>query len=1314
MKNTEINDCGFKDVEDNLLYLVLGSSDGKLHSYINIGTINQPDWIEHDSIFSNINVGSNSNQAFGDLDNDGDMDVVIGEGDVEFNFYENSGTDEYPIWSRDDSMISDIFVGYSNTPTFVDLDDDGDLDLTMGWYSGGMGYFQNIGTQEFPEWLYLSSMYNGVGVGNQAAPALADLDNDGDYDLTIGRYDGQLVYYKNTGDSVTPEWTEENTMFEGIDAGFLSTPEFYDLDKDGDYDLIIGQDSGRLSYFENTGSRLVPTWTENTNLFSGISVGGNSVATFVYLKKPNLKSMGSYIDANETVIKNSEFSNNFCGIIIEGKNNTFENNLVNSNEEYGILLKNARNNLIANNTIKSQENYGIGLYSFCQNNLLINNDISNSKKGIIISESSYNEIIGQQFIDNLNGISVISESNENNIIDSIFSSSHNGILLSNSKNNKISENIVINSKNSLYFNDESDGNKIDNNIISNNKVGLIVTNSDDNFFLGNQIIKNDFGSFITKSSNIKLTNCTFYSFGEDLNLTDSQVSSINSTFDQDNVGLVGSILDVNWYLNIFISKNNKYNADISIMDAKGIEIFKKDTKTNQWNNWIICKEYEQDEIEKINFTPHLIKISKQNVFINDSKLFVDSNKKVNINWPDYAVFVECLENEREILPGEKVTYNLSVVNWGEKNDNIYLSLRSPDNWISYFNKTNFILENDSYGYTNLTVIAQNSLFDKEDILVKASSNSNFTRDHEITLTNLLRKITKINTLSNPIEKRGYPGRDIEYRLEIENIGNYEFELYLEINASLSDNITNWSITNLSNLEPFKLDVGETGIIPIIISSPANSLANEQKLIVFDIILLESNKKIGEILSLTKINQVHKIILNIEENKKEAFPGEIINYTINITNIGNGKDTIYLDYFGENQDWVFHSWNSDYLTLEINERKTITVTVIPPENANFDEYARITFNATFKEDYFLTSIKQFHSSEIEIPYKFIYAYPDEKISLDFNIINNGNNWDGLLFSFNESFSIVKEGWKLGNSDYKEKIINQKNSFIENFKLQTGKYAKEGEICILKFDVYSINASKILSTINITIQIKRIYEILLISDIQEMEVFAGREFKYNITISNSGNGDDEIKLEYFGENKNWGIFENTNYIIDSNSSINVLLTVNIPVYSKKGEISEISVVAISKNGNISNILKFITSVNTTNNILPSGIIKIKIGKKEVKRILIGTEIIFDGGYSFDEDGEIIEYRWELGNGVVLFGKNITYTYPKETKPGEYIIKLIISDNNGTVTETKTRIDLISVKEKIDIESYLILISLMVIGIIVIISILKLVKGMKKILK
>jgi Ca2+-binding RTX toxin-like protein len=95
-----------------------------------------------------------------------------------------------------------------------------------------------------------------------STPTLADLDADGDLDALIGKKDGNLNYYQNTGSSSNPVYTPQTgtaNPFNGIDIGSYSAPTLADLDGDGDLDALIGEGDGTLNYFESVVPNTAPT-----------------------------------------------------------------------------------------------------------------------------------------------------------------------------------------------------------------------------------------------------------------------------------------------------------------------------------------------------------------------------------------------------------------------------------------------------------------------------------------------------------------------------------------------------------------------------------------------------------------------------------------------------------------------------------------------------------------------------------------------------------------------------------------------------------------------------------------------------------------------------------------------------------------------------------------------------------------------------------------------------------------------------------------------------------------------------------------------
>lgn len=210
-----------------------------------------------------LNVGSRCAPAFADLDGDGDFDLTVGSED-DLRYFENVGNRFMPIWEENTGMYESIQskLGSRSTPAFADLDGDGDLDLTVGRQDGTLSYFENTGTTAEAAWTEDGSMYQGINVGSHSNPALADIDHDGDPDLTIGSMTNMLYYYVNNDGA----WTLHPTMYESLDLTGYNAPTLCDLNDDGDFDLTLGKGDGTVRYFRDTGTS-GHNWIEDPTLY---------------------------------------------------------------------------------------------------------------------------------------------------------------------------------------------------------------------------------------------------------------------------------------------------------------------------------------------------------------------------------------------------------------------------------------------------------------------------------------------------------------------------------------------------------------------------------------------------------------------------------------------------------------------------------------------------------------------------------------------------------------------------------------------------------------------------------------------------------------------------------------------------------------------------------------------------------------------------------------------------------------------------------------------------------------------------------------
>ena len=149
-----------------------------------------------------------------------------------------------------------------------------------GVYSGALSLYGNIGTASNPEFELITRDFQVLSSLNLNGlyPAFGDLDGDGDQDLVIGDYNGLVHYLENTAGAGNPAvFTLSQANYEGIDVGQFAAPQLVDVNRDGLLDLIIGERGGRIEYYENVGTVSVPSFVSipTNDFFGGIDVMPN-------------------------------------------------------------------------------------------------------------------------------------------------------------------------------------------------------------------------------------------------------------------------------------------------------------------------------------------------------------------------------------------------------------------------------------------------------------------------------------------------------------------------------------------------------------------------------------------------------------------------------------------------------------------------------------------------------------------------------------------------------------------------------------------------------------------------------------------------------------------------------------------------------------------------------------------------------------------------------------------------------------------------------------------------------------------------------
>ncbi len=179
---------------------------------------------------SNISTGAHGSRsiALGDVDGDGDLDIVVANVQNRYvtdpdRFYINDGAGGFTGFD----ISSDAFS--SRSIALGDLDGDGDLDIVVANNEKVNRFYLNNGsdTPSFMGFNISSDMNDSRSI------ALGDLDGDGDLDIVVGNYGQTNKVYKNNGSGV---FTGSNISSEMNNSTSIAVG---DVDGDGDLDIVV-------------------------------------------------------------------------------------------------------------------------------------------------------------------------------------------------------------------------------------------------------------------------------------------------------------------------------------------------------------------------------------------------------------------------------------------------------------------------------------------------------------------------------------------------------------------------------------------------------------------------------------------------------------------------------------------------------------------------------------------------------------------------------------------------------------------------------------------------------------------------------------------------------------------------------------------------------------------------------------------------------------------------------------------------------------------------------------------------------------------
>jgi hypothetical protein len=296
-----------------------------------------------------------------------------------FLFYKNIGTKDKAVFTLVEKNFlteNTLDIGKGASPTFADINGDGLLDLVVGNYGNfiepgvypsGLFYFENNGSFAKPSFILKDSNFLSLNrfnsISRDFSPVFADMDGDGDEDVLIGDESGQLFYGENMAGKGKPLKIDQFVYpYMDIDVGLYATPFVFDVNNDGLPDLLVGERSGNINYFQNIGSKSRPFFDANADIIPNVNRWGGvntnkpgylngSTAPIMFYTSEGLRLLTGSDDKGLLLYEVSEANQKFN--LIENGLNSLKNGFqvkpaladLNNDGLYELLVGNARGGL---------------------------------------------------------------------------------------------------------------------------------------------------------------------------------------------------------------------------------------------------------------------------------------------------------------------------------------------------------------------------------------------------------------------------------------------------------------------------------------------------------------------------------------------------------------------------------------------------------------------------------------------------------------------------------------------------------------------------------------------------------------------------------------------------------------------------------------------------------------------------------------------------------------------------------------------------------------------------------------------------------
>jgi N-acetylneuraminic acid mutarotase len=289
------------------------------------------------------------------------------------------------------------------------------------------------------------------------------------------------------------------------------------------------------------------------------------------------------------------------------------------------------------------------------------------------------------------------------------------------------------------------------------------------------------------------------------------------------------------------------------------------------------------------------------------------------------------------LPGEMITYTLHITNTGDIPD--AYSIEIVSGWVTAAPATSSLWPEESADLLITVTIPPEALPYEQDVAtVTVTSQGDSAQVAVATLTTTAQTAYWVDLETDDPAQSGYPGEVVTYTLRLTNTGNITNTIVISSTGN------QWEVS--VPVTSFELAAGESVDVIVTVSVSEEALAGSEDMVTITATSQGDPEQVDDVTLTTTALSLYGVDLAADDPAQFGYPGEVVTYTLRLTNTGNITDSVVISSTGNL--WVVSIPVTSF-ELAAGASVDVIVYVTVPEDALAGDEDAVTITATSQGD-----------------------------------------------------------------------------------------------------------------------------------------------------------------------------------------------------------------------------------------------------------------------------------------------------------------------------------------------------------------------------